>query len=86
MLQLVLLTTTNVFLNLSEIDISLNPLLNQKSSFLDKNILKLKKFNIFWSAQFGYLYFLSFQLLNEPGFGAEIDCVMALTPFSSSIG
>jgi len=37
-------------------------------------------------APFGYLYFLSFQLLNEPGLGAGIDPGMALTPLPSSIG
>ncbi len=41
---------------------------------------------IFWYAQFGYLYFVSFQLLNEPGLVAGIDPGMALTPFPSSIG
>jgi len=40
----------------------------------------------FWCAPFGYLYFLSFQLLNEPGLGVGIDPGMALTPFPSSIG
>jgi hypothetical protein len=42
--------------------------------------------NIIWCAPFGYLYFLSFQLLNEPGLGVGIDPGMALTPFPSSIG
>ncbi len=42
--------------------------------------------NIFWCAPFGYLYFLSFQSLNEPGLGAVINSGMALTPFSSRIG
>jgi len=32
------------------------------------------------------MYFLSFQVLNEPGLGAGINPGMALTPFSSSIG
>jgi len=41
---------------------------------------------VFWCAPFGYLYFLSFQLLNEPGLGAGINPGMALTPFPSSIG
>ncbi len=45
----------------------------------------LKKL-FFWCAQFGYLYFHSFQLLYEPGLGAGIDPGMALTPFPSSIG
>ncbi len=40
---------------------------------------------IFWCASFGYLYFLSIQLLNEPGLGAGIDPGMALTPFPCSI-
>ncbi len=40
----------------------------------------------FWCAQLGYLYFLSFRLLNEPGLGAQIDPGIALTPFPSSIG
>jgi len=39
----------------------------------------------FWCASFGYLCFLSFQLLNEPGLGAGIYPGMALTPFPSSI-
>jgi len=30
-------------------------------------------FNIFWRAPFNYLYFLSFQLLYEPGLDAGID-------------
>jgi len=42
--------------------------------------------NIFLVCPFGYLYFLSFQLLNEPGLGAGIDPGMALTPLPSSIG
>ncbi len=33
-----------------------------------------------------YIFFLSFQLLNEPELGAGIDAGMALTPYSSSIG
>jgi len=47
-----------------------------------------ERFNktFFWCAPFGYLYFLSFQLLNEPGLDAGIDPGMALTPLSSSIG
>jgi len=45
-----------------------------------------KKLIIFWCAPFGYQYFLSFRLLNEPGLGAGIDPGMALTPFPSSIG
>jgi len=40
----------------------------------------------FWCAPFGYQYFLSFQLLNEPGLGAGIDPGMALAPFPLSIG
>ncbi len=40
----------------------------------------------FWCAPFGYLYFLSFLILNEPGLGAGIDPGMALTPLPSSIG
>jgi len=40
----------------------------------------------FWCAPFGCLYFLSFQLLNEPELGVGIDPGMALTPFPSSIG
>jgi len=40
----------------------------------------------FWCAPFGYLYFLSFQLLNEPRLGAGIHPGMALTPLLSSIG
>jgi len=40
----------------------------------------------FWCAPFGYLYFLSFQLLNEPGLGVGINPGMALTPFPFSIG
>jgi hypothetical protein len=39
----------------------------------------------FWCTPFGYLYFLSFQLLNEPGLGAGIDPGMALTPLPFSI-
>jgi len=46
----------------------------------------LSYFYFFWCAPFGYLYFLSFQLLNEPGLGAGIDAGMALTPLPSSIG
>jgi len=41
--------------------------------------------NIFFCAPFGYLYFLSFQLLNEPELVAGIDPGMALTPFPSSL-
>jgi len=51
------------------------PLLKVKSSF-GLDFFKL----FFWCAPFGYLYFLSFQLLNEPGLGAGIDPGMALTP------
>jgi len=40
----------------------------------------------FWCAPFGYLYFLSFLILNEPGLGAGFDPGMALTPLPSSIG
>jgi len=40
----------------------------------------------FLCAPFGDLYFLSFQLLNEPGLGAGIDPGMALTPLPSTIG
>ncbi len=40
---------------------------------------------IFCCAPFAYLYFLSFQLLNEPGLAAGIDLDMALTPFPYSI-
>ncbi len=43
-------------------------------------------FLVFPICKFGYLYFLSFQLLTGPGLGAEIDHGMALTPFPSSIG
>jgi len=46
----------------------------------------IQKFKLFWCAPFGYLYFLSFQLLTEPGLGSGIDPEMALTPFPSSIG
>jgi len=34
---------------------------------------------------FFYQAKISFLVLNEPGFGAEINPVMALTPFTSSI-
>jgi len=52
----------------------------------DKFCQVLLKNIFFWWAQFGYLYFLSFRLLNEPRFGAGIDPGIALTPFPSSIG
>jgi len=42
-------------------------------------IIRIK--NIFWCAPFDYLYFLSFQLLNEPGLGLGIYPGIALTPF-----
>jgi hypothetical protein len=40
------------------------------------------KIFFFWCSPFGYLYFLSFLIMNEPG----IDPGMALTPLPSSIG
>jgi len=42
--------------------------------------------NIFFCPPFGYLYFLPFQLLNEPELATGIDPGMALTQFPSSIG
>jgi len=50
----------------------------------DQGISLLKK--KFWCAPFGYLYFLSFLIMNEPGLGAGINPGMALTPLPSSIG
>ncbi len=41
--------------------------------------------HFFWCAPFGYLYFLYFQIVNEPGLGAGIGPGMGLTPFPSSI-
>ncbi len=54
----------------------------------NKDSLNISFFSqiIFWCAPFGYLYFLSFLLLNEPGLGARIEPGMALTPLPSSIG
>jgi len=50
------------------------------------NFQKVRFFKLFfWCVPFGYLYFLSFQLLNEPGLGAGIYPSMALTPLPSSI-
>ncbi len=45
----------------------------------------MKGKNIFWCALSGYLYFLYFQIMNEPGLGAGIGPGMGLTPFPSSI-
>jgi len=39
-----------------------------------------------WLPIFCFLYFVSFQLLNEPGLGAGINPGMDLTPFPSNIG
>jgi hypothetical protein len=54
---------------------------NEMSS---KKITFFKYF--FWCAPFGYLYFLYFIILNEPGLDAGIDPGMVLTPLPSSIG
>ena len=50
------------------------------------NLYKYFFWHFFWCAPFGYLYFLSFLILIEPGLGAGIDPGMGLTPLPSSIG
>jgi hypothetical protein len=50
------------------------------------SFFNLRKKLFFWCAPFGYMHFLSFHLLNEPGLGVGIYPGMALTPLPSSIG
>jgi len=60
---------------------------NHSRSELERGIVINLFLNLFfWCAPFGYLYFLSFLIMNEPGLGAGIDPGIALTPLPSSIG